>query len=51
MFSEYVGALEEAMVQIWIIEGLINTKADEYYDYVLNTGESYVKLPENRCLF
>ena len=51
MLSEDAAIQVEKMVQIWIAEGLVKTKEDAEYDYVLKTGESYVKLLENRCLF
>ena len=51
MLSEDAAVLVEMMVQIWISEGLVKAKEDVDYDYVLKTGESYVKLLENRCLF
>ena len=51
MLSKDVAILVEMMVQVWILEGLV--KANEYvdYDYVLKTGERYVKLLQNHCLF
>jgi hypothetical protein len=49
--SEDTAIEVEKMVQVWIAEGLVKTKEDAEYDYVLKTGESYVKLLENRCLF
>jgi disease resistance protein RPS2 len=51
MLSEDAAILVEMMVQVWISEGLVKAKEDVDYDYVLKTGESYVKLLENRCLF
>jgi hypothetical protein len=51
MLSEDAAMPVETMAHIWIAEGLVKTKEDADYDYVLKTGESYVKLLENRCLF
>jgi hypothetical protein len=51
MLSEDVVILLEMMVQVWISEGLVKAKEDADYDYVLKTGESYLKLLENRFLF
>ena len=51
ILSEDSSVLVEMMVQVWISEVLVKTKEDVDYDYVLKTGESYVKLLENRCLF
>jgi disease resistance protein RPS2 len=51
MLREDAAILVEMMVQTWISEGLVKAKENVDYDYVLKTGESYVKLLENRCLF
>lgn len=51
MFIEDAAIPVEAMAQIWITEGLVKTKEDADYDYVLKTGESSTKLLVNRCLF
>jgi len=51
MFQEDAAIEVEAMVQMWIAEGLMKTKEDAEYEYLLETGHSYVRLLLNRCLF
>lgn len=50
MFQEDARIGVEYLVRIWIAEGLVKTNEDAEYEYILKTGESYVKLLENRCL-
>nr|ABK21608.1 unknown [Picea sitchensis] len=48
LFPEDALIREEDLVQMWISEGLIKT-SDGDYDYLLDTGRSYVKLLLDRC--
>ena len=48
MFEENAKIPVENLV--WITEGLVKTIEDVEYDYLLETGNNYVKLLENCCL-
>ena len=48
MFEENAKIPVENLV--WIAEGLVKTIEDVEYDYLLETGNNYVKLLENCCL-
>lgn len=50
MFEEDAEIPVEKLVQMWIGEGLLKTREDGDYDYLLEIGNSYVKLLEKKTV-